>query len=162
MRKTKDQQMFFGEINISQIEFDLKSRDDIPKLLRGLQYLYVNKDVREKIFEILENGILPNIDKKNGRPGMDLWKIFVMSVLRSNLNWDFDRLCEMVNNHLTVRQMLGHGFFDTKTYHLQTIKDNLALITPEILNEINEVIVDCGHKIIKKKTESKPAVIHLS
>ncbi len=42
MRKVKESQMRFGEKDISQIEFDLRSRDEIPKLLMGLQYIYGN------------------------------------------------------------------------------------------------------------------------
>ena len=83
---------------------------------------------------------------------MSLWKILVIGILRLNLNWDYDRLHEMVNNHGKIRKMLGHGIFNNDTYHLQTLKDNIALLTPEILDEINEVVVDCGHKLVKKKT----------
>ena len=151
MRKTLDDQMTFGETDISQIKFSPKSRDDIPPLVKGLQYIYIQKETREKIFDILEKKIAPKVDKSNGRPGMELWKILVMGILRLNLNWDYDRLAEMVNNHRTIRQILGHGFFDDeKEYHLQTLKDNVSLLTPEVLIEINEVVVDCGHKLVKK------------
>ena len=47
--------MIFGEIDVSKIVFDLKSRDDIPKILRGLQALYTNIPVRTGIFELLQN-----------------------------------------------------------------------------------------------------------
>lgn len=155
MRKSISNQFTFGMIDISQIKFDIKSRDDIPQILKGLQYIYMQKEIREKIFQILESKIAPNIDKKNGRPGMDLWKILVMGTLRLNLNWDYDRLLEMVDNHKTVREMLGHGFFDAdKTYHLQTLKDNVKLLTPEVLNEINKIVVDSGHKLVNKKDKN--------
>jgi hypothetical protein len=36
MRTVINYQMMFGQIDISAIVFDTKSRDDIPKLLRGL------------------------------------------------------------------------------------------------------------------------------
>jgi hypothetical protein len=39
MRKVIDLQMQFWGKNISDIEFDLQSRDEIPKLLMGLQYI---------------------------------------------------------------------------------------------------------------------------
>jgi hypothetical protein len=82
---------------------------------------------------------------------MALWKIFVMGSLRLNLNCDYDRLQELVNNHKTIRQMLGHGFTDDDlTYHLQTLKDNVQLFTPEILDEINQVVVKAGHQLKKK------------
>ena len=83
---------------------------------------------------------------------MDLWKILVMGVLRVNLNWDYDRLQEMVNQHLTIRQMLGHGIVDSEhTYPLQILKDNINLLTTEIIDEINQVVAEAGHEIVKKR-----------
>jgi len=155
MRKVIDTQLTFGMIDISQIKFDIKSRDDIPQILMGLQYIYTQQDARKKIFKILEEKVTPQADKTSGRPGMDLWKILVMGMLRLNLNWDYDRLHEMVNNHKTIREMLGHSIFDANDrYHLQTLKDNVHLLTPEILSEINKVVVDAGHKLVKKKTKA--------
>ena len=37
MRKVIDVQMKFGEVDISQIEFDLRSRDEIPNCLRAFK-----------------------------------------------------------------------------------------------------------------------------
>src|SRR5271165_1545042 len=105
MRIVIDNQLKFGTIDISKIKFDLKSRDDIPQILKGLQYLYTNADTRSKLFNILEEKVTPKADKTNGRPGMDLWKILVMGTLRLNLNCDYDRLHELVNNHKTIREM---------------------------------------------------------
>jgi len=39
MRKVTDSQLSFGAVHISRIQFDLRSRDEIPKLLMGLQYI---------------------------------------------------------------------------------------------------------------------------
>ena len=152
MRIVKDPQMQIGEVDISQIKFNPKSRDDIPQILKGLQYIYINISIREEIFKLLEKHITPKINKNNGRPGMHLWKIFVMGVLRLDLNCDYDRLEEMVNSHKTIRQMLGHpDFADGYCYQLQTIKDNVSLLTPELLDGINQVVVKSGHILLKKK-----------
>jgi hypothetical protein len=99
------------------------------------------------------DGIFPkDIDLNNGRPGMDMWSILVMGVLRLNLNCDYDRLHNLVNNHKTIRQILGHGVVDDQScYYLQTLKDNVSLLTPEILDQINQVVVNAGHALIKKK-----------
>lgn len=141
-----------GAIPISNIQFDLQSRDDIPQILRGLQSIYTNPETRQTVFEILETVIPSNIDKNNGRPGMALWTILVMGVLRLNLNWDYDHLLEMVNHHQTIRQMLGHANFE-EVYKLQTVKDNVSLLTHEILNKINQIVVKAGHHLFKKKDE---------
>jgi len=97
------------EMAISEITFDAKSRDDIPLLLRGLQYIFITPEIREQVFVILSTILPQKIDLTQGRPGLDLWRIFVMGILRVNSNWDYDRLHEMVNNHVTIRQILGHG-----------------------------------------------------
>ncbi len=156
MRTVKSKQLQLGGTSIENIEIDLKSRDDIPPLLLGLQYIYTNVEIRNKVFEILERNVKPATDNNTGRPGMELWKILVFGVLRLNLNWDYDRLVEMVNNHKTIRRMVGHGSFtDEYKYKLQTVKDNVSLLTPDILDEINDVVVKAGHSVLKKKEDEE-------
>ena len=141
-----------GESSLAEVSFDPASRDDIPQLLRGLHYLYLTPSLRQAVFQILDRMLPSEIDRNTGRPGMVLWRIFVLGVLRLNLNWDYDRLCEMVNQHKTIRQILGHGLSDDGvSYHVQTLKDNVCLLTPEILDEINQVVVKAGHELLKKK-----------
>lgn len=153
MRATTNPQLQLGEIDIANIKISTRSRDDIPQLLRGLQYLYGEQELRQKIFLILEKLTPSTVSTLHGRPGMMWWKILVMGSLRLNLNCDYDRLQELVNHHRIIRQMLGHGFCDDeKEYSLQTLKDNVHLFTPEILDEINQVVVDAGLKLKKKET----------
>lgn len=152
MRKVIEMQMTFGSVPIDEIKFDPRSRDEIPKLLRGLQSIYCNQVIRKAVFDVLEEMVPKSINPKNGRKGMDLWKIFIMGTMRLNCNWDYDKLLEMVNNHATLRQMLGHGIMDADyKYALQTLRDNVRLLTPEILDKINQIVVSHGHKIIGKK-----------
>jgi len=51
---------------------DLKSGDEIPKLLMGLQSVYCNTEIRSKVFKELEKTIPKKISKTTGRPGMEL------------------------------------------------------------------------------------------
>jgi len=97
MRVVQNPQMQIGEVDISQIQFDPRSRDDIPRILRGLQHLYTNLPLRAKLFTLLEEAVAPKVDKRMGRPGMELWKILVCGVMRLDLNIDYDRLHELVN-----------------------------------------------------------------
>jgi transposase, IS5 family len=151
MRVVQNSQMHFGEVDISKIVFDPKSRDDIPKILKGLQFLYTNIPLRTSIFQLLESQIAPQVSKSNGRPGMALWPILVCGVIRLDLNCDYDRLHELVNHHDTLREILGHGTFDDLRYPYQTLKDNVGLLTPELLDEINQRVVQAGHVLVKKK-----------
>ena len=151
MRVVQNTQMHIGEVDVTQVVIDPKSRDDIPQILRGLQHLYRDPSLRAKLFHLLESELAPKIDKQIGRPGMTLWSIFVCGVIRLDLNTDYDRLHELVNQHITIRQMLGHGLFDPTSYHYQTLKDNVSLFTPELLDKINQIVVATGHELVKKK-----------
>ena len=75
MRNIIDPQLKFGEQNIASIHLDPKSRDDIPHILRGLQYIYLTPEVRERVFAILEEvipeGTKGKADTTTGRPGME-------------------------------------------------------------------------------------------
>ena len=148
MRKVIAPQIKLGEIDISEIEFDFQSRDEIPKLLIGLQHIYTNKQLFKKVSDILQKLIPKHISTDNGCPGMDLWKILVLGTVRLVCNWDYDKLHDIANNHKTLRQMLGHGIFDDRWYHLQTLKDNLQLFTPDILDEINQLVVTAGLQVL--------------
>jgi len=66
MRKIIDLQMEFWKKDIANIEFDLQSRDEIPKLLMGLQYIYHTAPIREKVFKVLKQ-IVPKQSHETGR-----------------------------------------------------------------------------------------------
>ena len=158
MRTVIQPQMQFGQVDIGTIVFNPKSRDDIPQLLRGLQYIYTNVALRERVFTILQE-VMPKrvyaegkASPKTGRPGMEQWKILVLGVLRLGLNADYDRIQELANEHKTIRQMLCHSEWleEEKRYELQTIKDNIGLFTPDILDRINQEVVSAGHQLLKK------------
>ena len=42
----------------------------MPALLSGLQYLYSQEAFRDRLFALMDEFILPGINKKVGRPGM--------------------------------------------------------------------------------------------
>jgi hypothetical protein len=75
MREIIKRQMELGEVDIGAIEISTKSRDDIPRLLRGLQYIYTTDEVRERVFEILAEVVPQHADGESavstetGRPG---------------------------------------------------------------------------------------------
>jgi hypothetical protein len=150
-------QLGFGELPIGDIKIDIKSRDDIPKLLMGLQHIYTIPGLRSEVFGILQE-VLPlrasgdKVSAVLGRRGMDQWNILVLGVVRLGLNADYDRLQELANQHQTLRQMLGHteGWHDKHVYEVQTLKDNLRLFTPDLLDRINAAVVRAGHALLKK------------
>ena len=152
MRQTFTPQLELGATPIEAITFNARSRDDIPQILLGLQHIYIEPELRKAVFEVLCRGISKEIDFNNGRPGMDLWVLLVLGVLRVGLNCDYDRLHELANEHKTIRSMLGHSDWqEDNQYSLQTLKDNVVLLTEDMLSEINEITVSAGHGLVKKK-----------
>ena len=104
--------------------------------------------------EVIPEGVEGKASPDTGRPGMEQWKILVLGVLRLGLNADYDRIHELANQHNTIRQMLGHSDWADEThYELQTLKDNLRLFTPEILDRINQEVVRAGHALVKKSPD---------
>jgi hypothetical protein len=149
--------MNLGQTGIADIQIDVSSRDDIPVILLGLQHIYTNPSLREVVFKILEevaptkidNGEAKVVSLNKGRPGMDQWSILVLGSLRLGLNADHDRILELANQHRTLREMLGLGCFDVdKRYCLQTLKDNLDLLTPEIMARINVEVIKAGYRLL--------------
>ena len=152
MRHVRNPQMELGEIGIENIRINLKSRDDIPALLLGLQHLYSDEETRSRLFALLEEHMLPGVDRTIGRPGMELWRILVMGVVMQGSGCDFDRLHELVNEHNTLRQFLGHAdIWDKRKYEYQTVVDNVCLVRPELLAEVGQLIVESGHAVARKK-----------
>jgi IS5 family transposase len=157
MRNVFPPQMNLGQTGIADIQIDVSSRDDIPVILLGLQHIYTNPSLREAVFKILEevaptkidNGEAKVVSLNKGRPGVDQWSILVLGSLRLGLNADHDRILELANQHRTLREMLGLGCFDTdKRYCLQTLKDNLDLLTPEIMARINVEVIQAGYRLL--------------
>lgn len=160
MRKVIEPQLALGQIDIAAIVFNPKSRDDIPQILRGLQHLYLDPELRQRVFTILKEVLPERAEGKGkaspdtGRPGMAQWTVLVLGVLRLGLNADYDRIHELANEHATLRQMLGAGDWHNHVrFELQTIKDNLRLFTPELLDRINQEVVRAGHHALKKSPE---------
>jgi hypothetical protein len=99
------------------------------------------------------------VDRNNGRPGMNLWTIFVLSQVRLCLGLDYDMLHNLSNNHTLLRKLLGISeVFGEEAFEFeyQTIYDNVTLLSDAMIGEINDVIVEFGHREVfkKKRTEA--------
>ena len=152
MREVHRRQFELGQTPIGEIWIDPKSRDDIPAVLKGLQHIWCDEELRARLFDLLDEHVLPGTDRTVGRPGMELWRILVLSVLKQGLGCDFDRLHDLSNHHATVRAFLGHSEFGDKTYYeYQTVVDNVWLLTPELLSAVGRLVVESGHAVARKR-----------
>lgn len=146
MRHLENLQPRLGQIPVSDIEIDLHSRDDIPKILLGLQHLHQDAERRQAILELIAADFAERGALDNGAPGLELWQVLVLGTFRLGLNCDYDRLAELANEHRSLRQMLGHGVFDeVKRYTPRTLGENCSRLQPKTLQWINWAIVGAAH-----------------
>ena len=154
MRQRFEQQSTMGIEPISEVNFPLKSRDELPAVLMGLKYIFVTPELNEKIFLLLEKTII-GTKKKTGRPGMDLWHVLVFAVVRQALNTNWDRLELMANGDKYLRKILGVHVVDfgikEEEFCYQTMIDNVSLLDHATLETINEIVTLHGHQLLKKK-----------
>ena len=155
MRQRFEQQMNLRTVAISDVKFSLKSRDELPPVLMALQYIFVTPALNEKVFELLEKKICKG-KKKTGRKGMDLWHILVLAVVRHACGTNWNTLETWANHHELVRRVMGvhaTAFIEDEKieFNYQTILDNVSLIDEDLLWQINLLVVDAGHKLVKKK-----------
>lgn len=152
MRKRFDAQIRIGSEQIADIYINPKCRDEMPALMRAMKEIYLNAEISAMIYQILEDKICKG-KKKTGRQGMNLWMIFVLAQTRLCLNTNYDRLHYLANNDKLLREMMGiyDGVGDNYEIDYQRIIDNISLLDDATLRKINDVIVDFGHGVFKKK-----------
>lgn len=157
MRQRFEQQMRLSTVAIGDVKFPLKSRDELPPVLKALQHIFITPELNEKVFSLLEIKICSN-KKKTGRKGMDLWHLLVLAVIRHTLDTNWDRLLMIANYDELVRSILGvHGssFYDEKIeFNYQNILDNVSLLDAKLLEDINDIVVEAGEQLLKKKEEN--------
>jgi hypothetical protein len=161
MRQRFELQMKIGQTPISAIYIRPKSKNALEQLIAALKELYCNRAYNEKIFSIIEK-YLPDVDRNNGRPGMNLWTIFVLGQVRLCLNETYDMVHHLANNDLLLRKLLGISDTfgeESVTFEYQHIYDNVSKLSEAMLKEINDVIVEFGHKEVFKKKET--TALHL-
>ncbi|NQU51390.1 MAG: hypothetical protein HQ522_02510 [Bacteroidetes bacterium] len=154
MRKRFEQQYVLGRLLIEETEIPTQKRSGaLPALCAALKEIFTIYEWNEKIFRVLEDKILEG-KKKTGRPGMDLWQIFVLSQVRLCQNISYDELHHLANYDSLIRQIMGieSGFGYSKyQFSYQNIIDNISLLDDKTVSELNDIIVEFGHSVFKKK-----------
>jgi len=133
--------------SIEEIFVDPHSRDDIPKIILALQSIWMNSSLRDQIVLYLREAIGENTNQNMRRPDLTYWRIFVLAVFKFGLDCDFERLTYMVNNDTSISILLQNDnsdFNNKSLYRVQTIINNVSLITEEMWTHLNRMIVDHG------------------
>ena len=133
-------------------------RDEAPKILLGLKPIYNTPELHHNIFDILSKKVNKKIPKHIaiGRPGMELWEIFVLFVMLMGLNTNYDRIHYLANNDKLMRSVMGietRHFGDCKEYIFTCIKENIPLLDEKTIIEINDLVISYGHSLLKKEEE---------
>jgi IS5 family transposase len=164
MRRCFNPQPTFQTTPIEKIVLPLNSRDELPPILAGLQWIWMHPTLKEEILALLEARVLGG-KKATGRTGMDLWQILVLGVVRLGLDADWDRMEHLANYDLLLRQMLGlcPDPWETKAHRFshQTLRDNAALVDAGLLKQINVLVAASGRQVFVSKPLSGPAPLRI-
>lgn len=147
MRHSFKRQLSLSAITSNDLIGQHHTRDDIDKLVMGFNVILETPKLRDAIIDALTVGL--DLKSDIGREGMDYWSMFVFGSARTSLDIDYDRLQNLANNHAALRKVIGHGDLDGhQQYGLTTLKDNIRLVTDDMLSEINTMIVKHGQKYV--------------
>lgn len=149
MRRLFNPQPDLDILPIEAIELPAHSRDELPAILAGLQWVWSHPTLKSDIFERLHKAILAD-KRSTGRQGMELWQILVLGIVRLGLDADWDRMEHLANYDALLRSMLGvssaGGLLSQKRFHRRTLRDNVALLSDSLLQEINGLIAKAGRE----------------
>ena len=153
MRKRFEIQLALGKTPIERVVLPVRSRDELPPVLAGLQWIFQTPELNGQVFELLEGKVV-GAKKATGRPGLDLWHILVLGVVRLALDCDYDRLEYLANYDGLLRQILGLNPIlsdPEKPFHYKTLSENVCHVDEALLQQINALVVQAGRAAFKKK-----------
>lgn len=78
MRQRFEQQMRIGATAIGEVTFPLKSRDELPPVLKELPYIFIRREFNEKVFLLREGTICKN-KKKTDRRGLVFFGLLLIT-----------------------------------------------------------------------------------
>jgi transposase, IS5 family len=158
MRKRFEVQLTLGRTPIERVVLPVRSRDELPPVLAGLQWIFQTPELNGQVFGLLERKVV-GAKKATGRPGLDLWHILVLGIVRLALDCDYDRLAYLANYDALLRQIMGLAPLlsdSEKPFHPKTLSENVCHVDEELLARINALVVQAGRAVFKKK-EAGPA-----
>jgi len=149
MRLAFDPQRQLACPPVDQVVLNLNCRDEIIPILRGLQHVYQVPALRQELLHLIGKDVNSTTSHKLGRRGLDYWPIAVLASVRLGCNLDYDKLQDLAENHRKLRFMMGIGDWHAEdTLDWRRLRDNLCLLQPTTLEQINQLIVRAGHQLV--------------
>jgi len=148
MRKAFSPQQRLDCCRISEVELNLNCRDEIIPVLAGLQHIYAQPQLRDKILELVARDVNEHSRSDRGREGLDYWHIIVLAAIRLGCNLDYDKLQDLAEQHRTIRQIMGIGNWQKQIdFNWRRISDNICLLKPTTIEAISHCIVDEAYRL---------------
>lgn len=146
-------QLSFFQRPIESVEINPNGLDELGLTLLGVQEIYKNTSLRIQILTLIRNDLEQEKISKVGPKGFSIWEIFVLLMVRRTGTVDYNKLSDLAENHLILREILGHGLDKKIRYPVSTLHDNITSIKPATIDKINEIIVKHGHTLCKGSLE---------
>ncbi len=152
MRKAFNRQRRLDCPPVTEVPLNLNCRNETIPILRALQHIYSRPEVRGPILRAIARDVNGKSSPRRGRPGLSYWEILVLAAARLGCNYDYDQLQDLAENHRALRQVMGIGDWETEEqdrtkFDWRRIESNLTLLRPETIAEINQAIIQEGHRL---------------
>ena len=148
MRIPHRKQQYLGCPTVTQAVLNSNCRDRMIPILRGLQHLYSQSQLRQQALDLISKDVLGDVDPDHGRPGMTLWQILVLASVRMGCDFTYDHLQDLAENHANLRHIMQvMQDWDEESFDFRRIRDNICRVLPETIEAINHLIVAEGHRL---------------
>ncbi len=148
MRKAFSDQRRLDCRGVLDVELNLHCRDEIVPILRALQEVYQQPELRKRILDLIGRDVNRDARRDVGRQGMDYWHILVLVAVRLGCDLDYDKLQDLAENHAALRHIMQIGDWRRDLdFGWRRIRDNVCLLKSETIEKISQAIVAHGHRL---------------
>ncbi|MEK6238718.1 MAG: ISNCY family transposase, partial [Planctomycetales bacterium] len=148
MRKAFDTQRRLDCQAVLNVSLNFKCRDELIPVLRGLQYLYSQPQLRDGILELVAQDVNNRTRPDRGREGLDYWCVTVLAAVRLGCDLNYDKLQDLAEHHRALRQIMGIGDCqEDRDFNARRIRDNLCLLQPATIEAISHRVVDEAYRL---------------
>jgi len=136
---------------IGEVKLNLNCRDEIIPILRALQQVYGDAELRGELLRLVGKDVNRDTSRRCGRRGLNYWEIVVLAAARLGCNLDYDKLQDLAENHRSLRHIMGIGDWQEEVdFDWRRIEDNLTKLRPQTVEKINDLVVKAGHQLKPK------------